>query len=89
VKSTLKKVTVYIPGRGHLLQAFSTILIRGGRTRDLPGLFYEAIRGKFDFGMEFGMKEERVKNRSWYGIKNKNLVVKKEKKTSDGFGKEN
>ena len=30
------------------LQRYSTILIRGGRVRDLPGIKYRAVRGKLD-----------------------------------------
>ena len=29
--------TVYIPGEGHNLQEHSSVLIRGGRVKDLPG----------------------------------------------------
>ena len=43
-----KKVFVYIPGKGHNLQQHSTVLIRGGRAQDLPGVHFRAIRGKFD-----------------------------------------
>jgi len=48
-KSTRKFVTVYIPGQGHKLQQHSVILVRGGRVKDLPGIHYHAIRGKYDF----------------------------------------
>lgn len=36
--STGKYVYAYIPGEGHNLQEHSVVLIRGGRTQDLPGL---------------------------------------------------
>lgn len=42
-------VTAYIPGQGHNLQEHSVVLVRGGRTKDLPGLHYKLIRGKCDF----------------------------------------
>lgn len=47
------KVLIYIPGDRkkedkHPLQKFSVVLVRGGRTKDLPGLKYKAICGKFD-----------------------------------------
>lgn len=41
-------VTVAIPGQGHNLQKHSVVLIRGGRTRDVPGVKYKIIRGKYD-----------------------------------------
>jgi small subunit ribosomal protein S12 len=46
---TKKKSThVHIPGIKHGLSRYSTVLIRGGRVRDLPGVKYRVIRGKFD-----------------------------------------
>ena len=41
-------VNVYIPGEGHNLQEHSTVLIQGGRRKDLPGIRYKVIRGVFD-----------------------------------------
>ncbi len=41
-------VTAAIPGHGHNLQKHSVVLIRGGRVRDLPGVRYKLIRGKYD-----------------------------------------
>ena len=55
----------YIPGIKHSLQKFSTVLLRGGRTKDLPGLKYKLIRGVLDLkGVQ-----NRFKARSKYGIK--------------------
>jgi small subunit ribosomal protein S12 len=54
----------FIPGIKHNLQRFSTVLIRGGRTKDLPGFKYKAIRGVFDLE---GVSN-RTKARSKYGI---------------------
>ena len=65
--STRTKTLAYIPGKGHNLQRYSTVLIRGGRVRDLPGVSYKVIRGKFDLKRVF----DRVKARSKYGIKKK------------------
>lgn len=36
--STGKSTIAYIPGEGHNLQEHSVVLIRGGRTKDLPGI---------------------------------------------------
>ena len=63
-----KKIIAYIPGIGHQLQQHSTVLIRWGRTQDLPGLRFKIIRGKFDSTpVEF-----RKTRRSKYGIKKPN-----------------
>lgn len=35
--STGRSIIAYIPGEGHNLQEHSVVLIRGGRTQDLPG----------------------------------------------------
>ncbi len=63
--STKKKITAYVPGEGHTLQEYSTVLMRGGRVKDLPGVKYHLIRGKYDF---LGLKQ-RKKARSKYGTK--------------------
>ena len=63
--STKKRVTAYIPGEGHTLQEYSTVLMRGGRVKDLPGIKYHLVRGKFDF---LGLKN-RKQARSKYGTK--------------------
>jgi len=52
-----KLVYAYIPGEGHNLQEYSTVLIRGGRVKDLPGVKYHLIRGKLDFS---GLKNRRT-----------------------------
>lgn len=51
VKLSYKKLIIaYIPGQGHTLQEFSSVLIHGGRAKDVPGVRYSLIRGKYDFG---------------------------------------
>ena len=62
--STGYKVESYIPGEGHNLQQYSVVLVRGGRTPDLPGVRYKNIRGKYDF---FGVKNRKT-SRSKYGV---------------------
>ena len=59
------EVTAYIPGIGHKLQEHNTVLIRGGRVRDLPGVRYHIIRGTLD---TTGV-ESRKQARSKYGAK--------------------
>jgi small subunit ribosomal protein S12 len=61
------RVECYLPGEGHNLQEYSVVLIRGGRTPDLPGVKYRAIRGKYDFS---GVKTRKTR-RSLYGVKKK------------------
>lgn len=59
------KINAYVPGEGHNLQEYSTVLIRGGRVKDLPGIKYQLIRGKFDL---LGLKQRKT-SRSKYGSK--------------------
>src|SRR4030067_350150 len=42
------EVTAYIPGIGHNLQEHSIVLLKGGRTKDLPGVRYKIVRGVYD-----------------------------------------
>jgi small subunit ribosomal protein S12 len=60
-----KEVTVYIGGEGHNLQEHSIVLVRGGRVRDLPGVRYHMVRGRYDAS---GV-DSRRKGRSKYGAK--------------------
>jgi small subunit ribosomal protein S12 len=62
--STKKQIICHIPGIGHQLQRYSTVLIKGAQVRDLPGIKYRAIRGKFDLKKVY----DRTKARSKYGI---------------------
>ena len=59
------EVTAYIGGEGHNLQEHSTVMIRGGRVKDLPGVRYHIIRGKLD---SLGVAG-RNRSRSKYGMK--------------------
>ena len=59
------EVNSYIGGEGHNLQEHSTVLIRGGRVKDLPGVRYHTIRGKLDTQGVEGRKQGRSK----YGTK--------------------
>lgn len=63
--SNKQEVTVYIPGEGHELAEHSIVLIRGGHVKDLPGVKYHVVRGKFDTSGVVG----RQKGRSRYGTK--------------------
>ncbi|MGI6374067.1 MAG: 30S ribosomal protein S12 [Patescibacteria group bacterium] len=59
------EVTAYIPGMGHNLQEHSIVLVKGGKTKDLPGVRYKVVRGVFDAS---GV-EARRQGRSRYGAK--------------------
>ena len=59
------EVTAYIGGEGHNLQEHSTVIIRGGRVKDLPGVRYHIVRGTLDCA---GI-EARRQGRSLYGTK--------------------
>lgn len=59
------EVTAYIGGEGHNLQEHSTVMIRGGRVKDLPGVRYHIVRGTLDCA---GI-EARRQGRSQYGTK--------------------
>lgn len=58
-------VTAYIPGIGHNLAEHSIVSVRAGRVRDLPGVRYRIIRGRYDAGAVVG----RMQSRSKYGAK--------------------
>lgn len=60
-----REVVAYIPGEGHNLQEHSVVLVRGGRVKDLPGVKYHIIRGKYDSAGVEGRKNSR----SLYGTK--------------------
>jgi small subunit ribosomal protein S12 len=63
--SNKQEVTAYIPGIGHELTEHAIVLVRGGRVKDLPGVKYHIVRGKFDTTGVAGRKQ----GRSRYGSK--------------------
>lgn len=68
--SNKQEVTAYIPGMGHELAEHSIVLIRGGRVKDLPGVKYHIIRGKYD---TTGVAN-RKQGRSLYGTKKSGAI---------------
>src|SRR5581483_1653937 len=46
--SNRMEVTAYIQGVGHSLSEHGIVLVRGGRVKDLPGVKYHIVRGKYD-----------------------------------------
>lgn len=63
-------ITAAIPGHGHNLQKHSVVLVRGGRVRDLPGVKYKLIRGKYDLDVNEDVR--RTQGRSKWGLKKVN-----------------
>lgn len=63
--SNKMEVTAYIMGEGHSLAEHSIVLVRGGRVKDLPGVKYHIVRGKFDCAGVANRKTSRSK----YGVK--------------------
>ena len=63
--SNKQEVTAYIMGEGHNLAEHSVVLVRGGRVKDLPGVKYHIVRGKYDTA---GV-DKRKTSRSKYGTK--------------------
>ena len=58
-------LTVKIVGEKHSLQQHSSVLLQGGRCRDLIGVRLKAIRGKYDLMGVVGRKSSR----SLYGVR--------------------
>ncbi len=70
--SNKMEITAYIPGEGHELAEHSIVLVRGGRVKDLPGVKYHIVRGKFDTTGVAG----RQQGRSRYGAKRAGVANK-------------
>lgn len=63
--SNRTEVTAYIQGVGHDLAEHGIVLVRGGRVKDLVGVKYHLIRGKYDLAGVVNRKTSRSK----YGTK--------------------
>lgn len=68
--SNKQEITAYIPGEGHELAEHAIVLVRGGGVKDLPGVKYTIVRGKYDTGGVVGRKTSR----SLYGTKKGGVV---------------
>jgi len=78
--SNKQEITAYIPGEGHNLAEHSIVLVRGGRVKDLPGVKYHIIRGKYD---ALGVKG-RKKARSKYGTRKGGSIGVKMESVEEG-----
>ena len=63
--SNKQEVTAYIQGIGHELSEHAIVLVKAGRVKDLPGVKYPIVRGKYDATGVVGRKSSR----SQYGTK--------------------
>ncbi len=70
--SNRSEVTAYIQGEGHDLAEHGIVLVRGGRVKDLVGVKYHLVRGKYDLG---GVGK-RQSSRSKYGSKQGGATAK-------------
>lgn len=69
--SNKKEITAYIPGEGHNLAEHAVVMVRGGRVKDLPGVKYHVVRGKFDTTGVSGRKKARSK----YGTRKGGIIT--------------
>ncbi|KAL7154734.1 hypothetical protein ABFS83_03G021800, partial [Erythranthe nasuta] len=60
------EIIAYIPGIGHNLQEHSSVLVRGGRVKDLPGVRYHIVRGTLD---AVGVKDRQQGRSSYHETK--------------------
>jgi small subunit ribosomal protein S12 len=77
--SNKQELTAYIPGEGHDLAEHSVVLVRAGRVKDLPGVKYHIVRGKYDTSGVSGRK----KGRSRYGTKKSGATTSATAATGD------
>ena len=70
--SNKQEVTAYIPGEGHELAEHAIVMVRGGRVKDLPGVKYTIVRGKYDTSGVVGRKTSR----SLYGTKSGGVATR-------------
>jgi small subunit ribosomal protein S12 len=70
-------VTAYVPGERNTLAEHATVLVRGGKVKDLPGVRYHIVRGALDASPAIGPTNTapvgtaptRHQARSKYGVK--------------------
>jgi small subunit ribosomal protein S12 len=82
--SNKQEITAYIPGEGHELAEHSIVLVRSGRVKDLPGVRYQVVRGKYDTKGVVGRKTSRSK----YGTKVQGFGAAKASEETEKKGEE-
>jgi len=75
-----KDIMAYVPGIGQHVQKHFDVLVRGGRTPDLPGVRYHLYRQKLDFIVAETL--DRQNRRSKFGKKDPNKKIKTTEKKS-------
>ena len=66
------RLTARLIGYDFFPRKFFSLLIRGGRANDVPGVTYSAIRGAYDFRGHFN----KIRRRSFYGLKRPTASIK-------------
>lgn len=61
IKGENRYILAYIPGEGHNLTEYSTVLIRHGKVQDCPGIKFKIIRGALDCKGVSNRKSSRSK----------------------------
>lgn len=74
--SNKTEVTAYIQGIGHDLAEHGIVLVRGGRVKDLPGVKYHLVRGKYDLAGVAGRQTSRSKYGAKKGVGPKTAAAK-------------
>jgi len=69
--STKRMIIARIPGQGHNLQEYSSVLIAGGRAPDLPGVRYSLVKGKYDFSWKENFVRKKKLSKYGYTTTNK------------------
>jgi small subunit ribosomal protein S12 len=59
------RLTAKVPGESHNLQQHSSVLVSGAKVKDLIGVSYAVVRGKYDL---LGVVNRKT-SRSLYGVK--------------------
>jgi len=71
--TTGREVNCYIGGERNNIKEHSTVLVRGGKVKDLPGVKYHIVRGSHDadpaIGPSWTNDKKRNVSRSKYGVK--------------------
>lgn len=80
--SNKQEITAYIPGEGHELAEHAIVMVRGGRVKDLAGVKYHIVRGKYDTAGVVGRKSAR----SRYGTKREGVPSPPKLAQSAGSG---
>ena len=68
----LKRVFASVPGKKDNLHEHSTVMLRGGSAKDLPGVNYALMRGLLDFASLESF--QRMARRSKFGIKRPSIT---------------